>query len=79
MDFPQLADLPVVDAHIHYGHPAYVSGLMYVFSHLCVDRFNVVCTPHQTRLSLAPGVLPVLSGCYRRERRRQGDTMRGCQ
>jgi len=56
-----------------------MSGLMDVLSHLRVDRLNVVCTPHQTRLSLAPDVLPVLSGCYRRERRRQGDTMMGCQ
>ncbi|HEY72978.1 MAG: hypothetical protein B6I35_08240 [Anaerolineaceae bacterium 4572_32.2] len=63
MDFPQLTDLPVIDD----------------LSYLRVARLNVVCTPHESRLSLAPDALPVLSGRYRRERSRQCDTMMGCQ
>ena len=31
--------------------------LMDILDHLCVDRLNVVCTPHQTRLSLVPDAL----------------------
>ncbi len=55
MDF--LTDLPIVDGHIHYGHPSYMSGLMNVLDYLGVDRFNVVCTPHRSRLSLVPDAL----------------------
>ncbi len=57
MDFSQLADLPLIDAHIHYGHPSYMPGLMDVLSRLRVDRLNIVCTPHQSRLSLVPDAL----------------------
>ena len=57
MDFSQLADLPLIDSHIHYGHPSYMPGLMDILNHIGVDRFNVVCTPHETRLSLVPDAL----------------------
>jgi len=53
----EFAQLPVLDSHIHYGHPSFMPGLMDILDNLCVDRLNVVCTPHQTRLSLVPDAL----------------------
>ena len=57
MDLSELADFPVMDGHVHYGHPSFMPGLMNVLSHLRVDQLNVVCTPHETRLSLVPDAL----------------------
>ena len=45
---------PLLDCHIHYPN----SGLMNELIKLCeaveINRLNVVCTPHQKRLSLLP-------------------------
>jgi predicted TIM-barrel fold metal-dependent hydrolase len=51
------ADLPVIDGHIHYGHPSFMPGLMKILDRLRIPRLNVVCTPHQSRLSLVPDAL----------------------
>jgi len=46
-----------LDGHVHYGHPAFKDRLVAVMDELGVERFNVVCTPHPTRLSLVPDAL----------------------
>ena len=56
MEFP-LADLPLLDGHIHFGHPNFMPGLMRILDESRVGRFNIVCTPHYTRLSLVPDAL----------------------
>jgi predicted TIM-barrel fold metal-dependent hydrolase len=57
MDFSHLSDYPIIDGHVHYGHPAFMEGLVAVMDGLTIPRFNVVCTPHQQRLSLVPDAL----------------------
>ncbi|MCK4789629.1 MAG: amidohydrolase family protein, partial [Desulfobacteraceae bacterium] len=57
MDKTNFANLPVIDAHIHYGHPAYLSGLMEIMDQFHIDRLNIVCTPDQSRLSLVPDAM----------------------
>jgi predicted TIM-barrel fold metal-dependent hydrolase len=54
---PAFADLPLVDGHVHFGHPAFMPGLMRIMDENQVGRFNIVCTPHRTRLSLVPDAL----------------------
>ncbi len=48
---------PIIDAHIHYGSPSFMPDLMMVVDELGVDKINIVCTPHQSRLSLVPDAL----------------------
>lgn len=50
----RLSTLPVVDCHIHYGHPAYRQGLVDILDQNGISKANIVCTPHTTRLSLVP-------------------------
>ncbi len=57
MNTSKLTDLPIIDGHIHYGHPSFMAGLMKILDALQTPRFNVVCTPHQERLSLLPDAL----------------------
>jgi predicted TIM-barrel fold metal-dependent hydrolase len=57
MNHSDFGNPPVIDGHIHYGHPAFMPGLMDVLGRLHVPRLNVVCTPHQSRLSLVPDAL----------------------
>jgi hypothetical protein len=52
-----LADLPVLDCHIHFGHPDFAPGLIEILDKNGVNKFNIVCTPHRTRLSLVPDAL----------------------
>lgn len=49
--------IPVIDSHIHYGHPAFMKGLMDILDINHIAKANIVCTPHQTRLSLVPDAL----------------------
>jgi hypothetical protein len=58
---PDFANLPILDAHVHFGHPAFQSGLMHIMDENKVGKFNIVCTPHRTRLSLVPDALLVKS------------------
>jgi predicted TIM-barrel fold metal-dependent hydrolase len=51
------ADLPVIDCHVHYGHPSFGAGLWEIMDRLRVSRLNVVCTPDRRRLSLVPDAL----------------------
>jgi predicted TIM-barrel fold metal-dependent hydrolase len=50
-------NLPVLDCHIHYGHPALMPGLINILDQNQIARFNIVCTPHPARLSLVPDAL----------------------
>jgi Amidohydrolase len=50
-------DLPLVDGHIHFGHPDLMPGLIEILDRNQVGKFNIVCTPHYTRLSLVPDAL----------------------
>jgi len=52
-----LANLPVLDCHIHFGHPDYAPGLLGILDNNGVNKFNIVCTPHRARLSLVPDAL----------------------
>jgi hypothetical protein len=54
---PDFANLPIVDAHVHFGHPAFQPGLMHIMDDNQVGKFNIVCTPYRTRLSLVPDAL----------------------
>jgi len=58
---PALSDLPVLDCHIHFGHPDYLPGLVRILDDQRVGKFNLVCTPHRARLSLVPDALFVKS------------------
>lgn len=51
--------IPVLDCHIHFGHPSLMDGLVEILDRNQVARFNLVCTPHRTRLSLTPDALYV--------------------
>ncbi|MBI4730659.1 MAG: hypothetical protein HY781_00740, partial [Chloroflexi bacterium] len=51
------ADLPLLDGHIHFGHPNFMQGLIQILDENKVGKFNIVCTPHRTRLSLVPDAL----------------------
>jgi hypothetical protein len=57
MKIEQALNCPVIDAHIHYPHPAMMSDLIEICDRLNIDRFNIVCTPDQKRLSLVPDAL----------------------
>lgn len=46
-----------LDCHVHYGDPSYKDGLVKIMDGLGVEKFNIVCTPHPTRLSLVPDAL----------------------
>jgi len=46
-----------LDCHVHYGDPGYKDGLIRILDALGVKKFNIVCTPHPTRLSLVPDAL----------------------
>lgn len=48
---------PVLDCHIHYGHPAFMPALIDILDRNKIDKFNIVCTPHRARLSLVPDAL----------------------
>jgi len=57
MKINQAYDCPVIDCHIHYAHPSLMPGLIEICDSLKIDRLNIVCTPHQERLSLVPDAL----------------------
>ncbi len=54
---PDLADVPLLDCHIHFAHPDYMPGLLEILNEHGVRKFNLVCTPHRARLSLVPDAL----------------------
>jgi len=56
-----LANLALLDCHIHFGHPNYMPGLIDILDEQGVGKFNIVCTPHRARLSLVPDALFVKS------------------
>ena len=54
---PDLADVPLLDCHIHFAHPDFMPGLLKILDEHGVRKFNLVCTPHRARLSLVPDAL----------------------
>ena len=52
-----MVEIKITDSHIHYGHPGFMHRLISVLDQLHIERFNVVCTPHDKRLSLVPDAL----------------------
>jgi len=54
---PAFAKLPLIDGHVHFAHPSLMPGLMQVMDENQVQKCNLVCTPHRTRLSLVPDAL----------------------
>ncbi len=59
MQINEARDIPVIDSHIHFPHQAMMPGLIDIYDRLRIDRFNIVCTPHQQRVSLIPDALYV--------------------
>ncbi len=57
MELTEARQIPVIDCHIHYPHLSMMKGLIEACDELKIDRFNIVCTPHQQRLSLVPDAL----------------------
>jgi predicted TIM-barrel fold metal-dependent hydrolase len=57
MEIEDALKSPVIDCHIHYPHPDMMDNLITIADQLKLDRFNIVCTPHQQRLSLVPDAL----------------------
>ncbi len=48
---------PIVDSHVHYPDPSYLKPYVEILDALGITRFNVVCLPHFTRLSVVPDAL----------------------
>ena len=57
MEINEFAPHPVIDGHIHFPHPEMGASLVDICDQLKIERFNIVCTPHQQRLSLVPDAL----------------------
>ncbi len=57
MELSDFLDCPVIDGHIHYPHPGMMGDLMGVCDKHKLHQFNIVCTPHPSRLSLVPDAL----------------------
>ncbi len=57
MNLNEFAPFPLIDGHIHYPHPSQLSRLLDICDRLQINRFNVVCTPDRSRLSLIPDAL----------------------
>ncbi len=57
MNLEQFQDIPVTDCHIHYPHINQAQNLLKICDELKIDLFNIVCSPHQQRLSLVPDAL----------------------
>jgi len=51
------AQTSYLDCHVHYGERRYKDELIRIMDELGVKKFNIVCTPHPTRLSLVPDAL----------------------
>jgi predicted TIM-barrel fold metal-dependent hydrolase len=51
------ASFPIIDSHVHFGHPNFGASLMKILGELDTPRLNIVCTPHEARLSLVPDAL----------------------
>ncbi|MGQ9682542.1 MAG: amidohydrolase family protein [Anaerolineae bacterium] len=47
----------IVDSHVHYPDPSYLKPYVDILDTLGITRFNVVCLPHFTRLSVVPDAL----------------------
>jgi predicted TIM-barrel fold metal-dependent hydrolase len=57
MHLQYASKIPIIDSHVHYVHPSHMPGLIQIMDDLGIYRFNVVCTPHPSRLSLVPDAL----------------------
>lgn len=57
MNMEKFLTSPLLDCHIHYPHPAQLQNLVQICDSLKIDRFNIVCTPDRSRLSLVPDAL----------------------
>jgi predicted TIM-barrel fold metal-dependent hydrolase len=57
MSQSKTSQITYLDCHVHYGDPSYKDGLIRIMDDLGVDKFNIVCTPHPSRLSLVPDAL----------------------
>jgi len=57
----KFSNTPIIDGHIHFGHPNYRANLVEILDQANIGRFNIVCTPHQQRLSLVPDALQLKS------------------
>ncbi|MEW6093690.1 MAG: amidohydrolase family protein [Chloroflexota bacterium] len=57
MNLDQFFSCPIIDCHIHYPHLSQMPKLLQVCDGLNIERFNIVCTPDRSRLSLVPDAL----------------------
>jgi len=56
----------LIDCHIHFPHYQMTQSLISTADQLGIGRFNIVCTPHEERLSLVPDALYLKSFCPER-------------
>lgn len=57
MNLETFLKIPVTDCHIHYPHINQAANLLKTCDELQINQFNIVCTPHQQRMSLVPDAL----------------------
>jgi predicted TIM-barrel fold metal-dependent hydrolase len=57
MDFAQLADVPVVDAHIHFPHSELLGGLLEVMDAARLARANLVAVPDLQVVNQNPALI----------------------
>lgn len=50
-------EVSVTDCHIHYARPALMPSLLEILDQNKIEKCNIVCTPHPSRLSLVPDAL----------------------
>lgn len=60
MDFAPFADMPVIDGHIHFPHPALVDDLLELTQIMRVRRVNLVATPDFEGVNHNPALI-----CYK--------------
>lgn len=57
MKIEELSKIKVLDGHIHYPDYRMMDGLIAIVDKLQLDKINIVCTPHEDRLSLIPDAM----------------------
>jgi predicted TIM-barrel fold metal-dependent hydrolase len=54
MDLRKLADMPIIDAHVHFGDVRLTSEVLELMDSTGVDQLNLVCTPRPEIVNLNP-------------------------
>jgi predicted TIM-barrel fold metal-dependent hydrolase len=57
MDSSQLADVPVVDGHVHFNHLGRMDDILALMDAAPIVRANLVCTPNRDAINHNPGLI----------------------